>query len=338
MKKIVLISILAGFIATSCVSTKQFDEKSALAEKYLAEKNDCKDNLTSTQEELELSKKNIANIKSENSFLKEKNNEYKIQLDKYISISSQETSLRKKLNEDLDNYMQNSSKKQEELTQQLAEKERELTKKEASLNITQANLVQREKDLQKLKKSLEDKEIILADKGNKIKELQSKINEQNITFIELKENIKKALKDFTSEDLTVTEKDGKIYVSLSENLLFKSGSFTLDKTGKEALIKLSEVLAKQKDVDIVVEGHADSDPFKGKGELIDNWDLSVKRATSVVRILANNNVPKNKIVASGRADNKPVATNETKEGKAKNRRTEIILSPNLNKILKVLQE
>jgi chemotaxis protein MotB len=148
--------------------------------------------------------------------------------------------------------------------------------------------------------------------------------------------IKGALTGFSSDELTVEMKDGKVYVSLSEKLLFKSGSAVVDKKGKEALAAVGEVLAKQTDVDIIIEGHTDNVPLKGD-VIKDNWDLSVMRATAIVRILTEDyKVDKTQIIPSGRADNLPVADNSTAEGRAKNRRTEIILSPKISDLIKLL--
>ena len=344
MKKIFLLSIIVAFITTSCVSTKEFDKQKALTNKYLDEKDDCKDALKSTSTELETANAEINELKANNLSLSESVSllsKSKINLSKLIE---EEKALREKTNQAYEKHMLSSSLKEESLTEALADKERKLTKKEATLLSLQKDLETREKELKNTKLTLQEKETnlnsiqtSLTEKAIKIEDLKSKINAQKEAMNDLKNSVTKALKGFTSEDLTITEKDGRIYVSLSEKLLFKSGSFTLDKKGQEAIEKLAKVLAKQTDVDILVEGHTDADKFSGKGSLLDNWDLSVKRATSVVRILENNKVDKTRIVASGRGPNRPVAENKTKEGKAKNRRTEIILSPDLNKLMQILQ-
>lgn len=344
MKNIFLLSILVAFMTTSCVTTKKYDQQKALVSKYIDEKEDCKETLKSTEMLLnETTEKLNTRTNENNSLRKDVSNLTKTS--KTLSqLAEEEKQLRQKTNKDYEQHMQSSSKKEENLTQDLAEKERLLTNKEAALISIQKDLEKREAELKNIRLELVKKEgnlntlqSNLNEKSIRIEELESKINAQNSAMNSLKNNVTTALKDFTSEDLTVSEKDGKIYVSLSEKLLFKSGSFILDQKGTDAIVKLADVLAKQKNVDIVVEGHTDSDPFKGSGALVDNWDLSVKRATSVVRILERNNVPKHKIVASGRADNIPITENSTKEEKAKNRRTEIILSPDLKNLMDLLQ-
>ena len=344
MKYIYLALIFTIVFLSSCVSTKQYEEQTALASKYLAQKEDCNESLSLAETKLEEALGDISNLENENKLLKESTLQQKKSIDNLKTLAAEEKSLKDIANQEYENYMKSSSKKQEDLTKKLAEKERTLSKKEGKLESLKTNLDNREKELNQIKKELAEKEsnlnIIQTDlkqKSLRVGELETKLNAQSEAMNNLKTNISSALKDFTSEELTVEEKEGKIYVSLSEKLLFKSGSFTLDKNGESAIIKLAEVLQKQKDVNIIVEGHTDSDAFSGKGDLKDNWDLSVKRATSVVRVLVANNVAKNKVTASGRGANMPVAENKDKEGKAKNRRTEIILAPQLDKLFELIQ-
>lgn len=189
---------------------------------------------------------------------------------------------------------------------------------------------------QKLNTELQNKIDALEESQKKIAELQSLIDKQKKSTADLLAKIKGALTGFSSDELTVEMKEGKVYVSLSEKLLFKSGSAVVDKKGKDALAKVGEVLAKQTDVDIVIEGHTDSIPINADC-FKDNWDLSVMRATSIVRILTEDyKVDPKQIIPSGRADNIPIASNSNTEGRAKNRRTEIILSPKISDLLKLL--
>lgn len=337
MKNILLLSIITAFIVTACVPTKKFEEQTALSEKYLAEKEDCNEQLLSTQTELEEKSASLNTLQEEKKAL---DNEFSTLQEKYSKQSesfNEQKALKEKANKNYENYMLSSSKRQEKLIQDLAEKERVLNKKEVDLLKLQTNISDRENQLKKIKEDIFNKEKDLSIKAVKIEELETKLISQNMIIQNLKNNIVKALKEFTSDELTVEEKEGKIYVSLSEKLLFKPGSFTLDKDGENAIEKLAEVLQKQKDIDIIVEGHTDADHFKGKGDMIDNLDLSMKRASSVVRVLRKNNVTKEKIIASGRGSTKPIADNKTKEGKAKNRRTDIILAPNLEKLIELIQ-
>ena len=188
----------------------------------------------------------------------------------------------------------------------------------------------------KLTMLLKDKMSKLAEREATINKLQEEINAQNEKVAALLNSVKDALLGFNSEELTVTQKDGKVYVAMSDKLLFESGSAQVNKQGKAALGKLAEVLKKQTDIDVMIEGHTDSKPIKTV-QFKDNWDLSVVRATSVVRILTKDyNVNPLQIVPSGRSEYLPVDSNETAEGRAHNRRTEIIMAPRIDKLMDIL--
>ena len=190
---------------------------------------------------------------------------------------------------------------------------------------------------EKLNALLSQKKNELSERERTINELQDMINAQNEKVKQLLSSVKDALLGFSTEELTVREKDGKVYVAMSDKLLFQSGSARLDKRGEEALGKLAEVLNKQTDIDVFIEGHTDNKPINTV-QFKDNWDLSVIRATSVVRILIKNyNVNPLQIQPSGRGEYMPVDDNETAEGRSKNRRTEIIMAPKLDKLFQMLQ-
>ncbi len=178
----------------------------------------------------------------------------------------------------------------------------------------------------------------LDERERTINELQDMINAQNERVQSLLNSVKDALLGFSSDELTVREKDGKVYVAMSDKLLFESGSARVDKRGKEALAKLAEVLNKQSDIDVYIEGHTDSKPIN-TAQFKDNWDLSVIRATSVVRILTKDyGVNPLQIQPCGRGEFMPVADNENPDGRAKNRRTEIIMAPKLDKLYRMLNQ
>ncbi|MCS2574522.1 OmpA family protein [Bacteroides faecis] len=190
---------------------------------------------------------------------------------------------------------------------------------------------------EKLNALLSQKKNELSERERTINELQDMINAQNEKVKQLLSSVKDALLGFSTEELTVREKDGKVYVAMSDKLLFQSGSARLDKRGEEALGKLAEVLNKQTDIDVFIEGHTDNKPINTV-QFKDNWDLSVIRATSVVRILIKNyGVNPLQIQPSGRGEYMPVDDNETAEGRSKNRRTEIIMAPKLDKLFQMLQ-
>ncbi|HPA35536.1 MAG TPA: OmpA family protein [Chitinophagales bacterium] len=211
---------------------------------------------------------------------------------------------------------------------------------------TNADLIQMQVDLEKQKMALEQKEADLKkayaelqEREKKIAELQQLLTEQKTKSEALKEAIKKALTDFSAGELSVYTKDGKVYVSMSDKLLFKSGSTTVESKGVEALGKLSEVLKKNADILITIEGHTDNVPYISSGGLIkDNWDLSLMRSSSVLHILTDKyKVNPVQIIASGRGEFSPISSNATADGKARNRRTEIIITPKVDKLLQMME-
>ncbi len=167
-------------------------------------------------------------------------------------------------------------------------------------------------------------------------ELRRLLNQQREAVEALRTKMAEALRGFNSSELTVFTKNGKVYVSLQENLLFPSGSAVVNPRGKEALGTLAQALNNNPDINVVVEGHTDSVPIRGKYE--DNWALSTARSTAIVRILSDAyKVDPVRVTASGRSKYEPVADNTTPEGRQRNRRTEIILAPKLDQLMQLLQ-
>ena len=156
----------------------------------------------------------------------------------------------------------------------------------------------------------------------------------------LKDALSKSLKAFEGKGLTVNQRDGKVYVSMENKLLFESGSWAVGSEGKKAVVLVASVLAQNPDISVLIEGHTDNDKFAGAvGQIENNWDLSTKRATAIVNILSENKgVKKDNLTAAGRGEFAPLMSNDTPEGKAKNRRIEIILTPKLDEISKMLNE
>jgi len=192
-----------------------------------------------------------------------------------------------------------------------------------------------QKDLNAL--SSESK-MTIADQAKRLKSLQDMIQTQKDVMSKLKNSIADALMNYKTDELSVYTKDGNVYVSLQEKLLFKSGSDVVDPKGKEALKSLAQVLNNTKDISVLIEGHTDNVPIKTK-LFQDNWDLSTARATSIVRILTKDNgFDPNRITASGKSEFHPVKPNDTVEGRAGNRRTEVILSPDLKELNKLLDQ
>lgn len=178
--------------------------------------------------------------------------------------------------------------------------------------------------------------------ANLYKELQAykdKLKQQEEAMAQLRHKLESALLGFRDKGLSVEVRNGKVYVTLQESLLFKSGKWDVNDEGQKAIKEIAKVLETNLDIDILVEGHTDNVPFRGSGQVKDNWDLSVMRATSIVKhILENKGVNGDRLTAAGRADFDPVASNDTPEGRAKNRRTDIILSPKLDLIYELIKE
>ena len=190
-------------------------------------------------------------------------------------------------------------------------------------------------DLAAKQRELAEKEKLLKNREERLKMLEEIIQKQDELMTALSDRVKKALMGFEADELSVEMRDGKVYVSMSDKLLFKSGSDAVEPKGQDALVKIAEVMNKNLDIGMAIEGHTDSIPIK-MNCFDDNWDLSVARATSVVRLLTDNGVEPDRLTASGKGEFSPKATNSTKEGRASNRRTELVLSPKLNELMQLL--
>ena len=178
------------------------------------------------------------------------------------------------------------------------------------------------------------------DKSSKrLQEMESLIAAKEESMRKLKETLSKALNGFEGKGLTVEQKNGKVYVSMENKLLFNSGSWNVGPEGRKAVVEVGKVLGDNPEIAVLIEGHTDDDPFVSSGPIANNWDLSTKRATSIVAILGENGaINKQNLTAAGRGEYSPLATNSTAEGKSKNRRIEIILTPRLDEISKMLNE
>ncbi|TAH25116.1 MAG: cell envelope biogenesis protein OmpA [Cytophagales bacterium] len=202
-----------------------------------------------------------------------------------------------------------------------------------------SEIAKREKDLMDLEKKNNLLKIDLQDREIKVKELEKIIADKEKATKDLKDRVSKALLSFKDKDISVNVKNGKVYVSLAEQLLFKSGSTKVDAKGVDALKKLAEALKDENDVSVLVEGHTDDVAIaKGTSGMEDNWDLSVLRATSITRILLSAGLSPKRISPSGRGEFMPVAEGKSAEARQKNRRTEIILTPKLDDLFKILEQ
>jgi chemotaxis protein MotB len=209
------------------------------------------------------------------------------------------------------------------------------------IRIIERQLDKTKGDYDELLRSFTDQNItkntLLAEKEARLNELQSILDQKDAEVKTLRNKVANALKGFEDMGLTIYEKNGKVYVSLDEKLLFASGSWDIDSKGKEALTELGKVLANDANINVVIEGHTDNVPYRGSGNVKDNWDLSVMRATAVVKeLLKNKEINPQRISASGRSEYVPIDNEDSREARAKNRRTEIILTPKLDELFQII--
>lgn len=317
IKKSVLIA-LTLVLAASCVSPKVYKE---LEDKYANLKKEHR-NLSDTHEELLQEKSKLENdlaaLQSE--YDKTLMQRDKLQSD-YNALKSNYDNLKNSydaLEKNSSAAIAENSKKNRELLAELEAKEQALAAENARLEA--------------LKKQLEDR-------SNRVAELEAVIAAKDKAMTALKNAISRALTDFEGKGLTVEQRDGKVYVSMENKLLFGSGSWAVGAQGRQAVQQLGSVLADNPDIAILIEGHTDNVPYKGNSQLSGNWDLSTKRATAIVNILRENaNINPENLTAAGRGEYAPIATNDTAEGKAKNRRIEVILTPKLDELSKLLND
>jgi chemotaxis protein MotB len=214
--------------------------------------------------------------------------------------------------------LQSNMDKNRQLLGQLDDKEKALTAEQNRLN--------------KVKNDLETS-------SQRLQELESLMAAKDANMKKLKETLSSALNSFEGKGLTVEQKNGKVYVSMENKLLFSSGSWAVGAEGRRAVVEVGKVLAANPDIAVLIEGHTDDDPYNGSGPIADNWDLSTKRATVIVNIFAENKgINSQNLTAAGRSEFAPIASNSGAEGKAKNRRIEIILTPKLDAISKMLNQ
>jgi chemotaxis protein MotB len=223
-----------------------------------------------------------------------------------------------------------SEKDNASLSSKLQGTQEQLLKKQDELNLIEAKLNRQQQDLDALSAQLKLREA-------RVNELESILKNKDQATADLKKKLQDALFNFENKGLTITQKNGKVYVSMDESLLFASGKTAVEPKGVEALKNVAKVLEQNPDINILVEGHTDDVPMKGNGDIKDNWDLSVMRATSVTKILLQNSkTDAKRITSAGRGEYFPIDASKTAEARKKNRRTEIILTPKLDELLKVL--
>lgn len=319
IKKTVLLTLLLASMS-SCVSKKIYND---LENKYTDLKKE-NHNLADENEELKKAKNLLETDKAslESELAKLKAERDKLQTDCAATANNLKTlqasynALEKNSNDALESNMN----KNRELLAQLDAKEKALAAEQNRLN--------------KLRSELESS-------SKRLNELESMIAAKDAAMNKLKETLSKALNAFEGKGLTVEHKNGKVYVSMENKLLFQTGSWAVGTEGRKAVVEVGKVLAQNPDITVLIEGHTDNDKILGNigGGIENNWDLSTKRATAIVNILAENSgINKQNLTAAGRGEYAPIKGNDTSEGKAKNRRIEIILTPKLDEISKLLNE
>ena len=315
LKRFIFLSVIT-LATTSCVSSKLYKE---LEGKYNTLKSDY-DELSGNNDLEILQKKELEQqlktIQTSFDEVQSERNQLAQEVDalrkKYDNLHAAYTALE-----------QNSSKSIEENAQKNRELLAQLEAKEQALAAENDRLMRLEADMQ--------------ERAQRIAELEALISAKDQAMTDLKNAISNALTAFEGKGLTIEQRDGKVYVSMENKLLFKSGSWAVGTEGKKAIRQLGNVLGENPDIAVLIEGHTDNVPFSSGGQVANNWDLSTKRATAIIAILSENkNINLENLTAAGRSEYAPIATNETSDGKAKNRRIEVVLTPKLDEISKLL--
>jgi chemotaxis protein MotB len=319
--KIQIIFILLSLILSACVSAKRFKEMEERERicadelaKYKKSSVDFESQVKDLQTKFDVASKDVSQLKQDTAKI---GNSYRLLKRDYDKLKNQHLSLETSF-EKLKNL---SAKETAALQADLESKNRELQKKEDTLL--------------KLDQELKEKQKLLIEREKRVNELEEAIRKKDAVVQLLKAKVANALRGFENQGLTVVQKNGKIYVSLEAKLLFKSGSTFVEPEGRKALVELGKVLENEKDLEIVVEGHTDTDKLNSSVSPKNNWELSVLRATSVVEILlANSAMAPTQVMAAGRGEYLPLDPND----KAKNRRIEVIISPNLNELFEIISD
>lgn len=306
--RLIVISLFAVAMS-SCVSTKKYNALTAKCNEESSRLNTKVDSLNTRVNELSAD-----------------NNRFKKELTQLKSDTTKLGSALRVLTADYNEL----DRSHELLKSQFSANFEDAEKVMAELKATQDDLIAREDKLKHMQSELDLKAKNLA-------ELQSALRKKDSITDALRKAVSDALMGFEGKGLTVHMKDGKVYVSLEEKLLFASGKWDVSNDGVSALKDLAKVLEKNPDINVLIEGHTDNVPLTSQNQVKDNWDLSVMRATSIVKIiLSNGKIDPKRLVASGRGEFLPVEPNTSAANKAKNRRTEIILSPKLDELMHII--
>lgn len=323
IKKVTAVLVMTAVLA-GCVTKQQYAE---LENKYQRSQDEVA-YLTSENNNCQEAKKSLADQLASMTTAAEKLTADTVRLYRKARTCEMEyEKAQKEYDELLRNFADVSSTNQSTINDLIGDRDKykdELAQKERMLNIQQDSLAKARAELLLKEQRINEMQAILAQKDAEVKALKDKVLN--------------ALKGFEGSGLNVYEKDGKVYVSMDDKLLFASGSWNLNERGLNAIKELAKVLENEPDITVLIEGHTDNVPYRGSGQIKDNWDLSVMRATSVVRaLLQNGNIEPVRLSASGRSEYLPLDEANTAEARAKNRRTEIILTPNLDQLFQLIQ-
>lgn len=331
MKNYFAIGILSFLIAFACVPARQLEESKAKQKACETELADIKKKAQETEAQLAELKEKFTRYEKENDGLKRDTNivgsNYRNLTGKYDKLDQLNQSLMDRLNKLLAGSASDNAK----LSGDLQLTKEALLRKEDELKGLELRLNKQKAELDELSTALKQRE-------KRVNELEDILKKKDQAAADLRKKLSDALLGFENKGLTITQKNGKVYVSLDESLLFASGKTNVEARGVEALRNVAKVLESNTDINIMVEGHTDDVPMKGAGEIKDNWDLSVMRATSVTKIiLGGAKIDGERITSAGRGEHFPLDASKTAEARKKNRRTEIILTPKLDELLKVLE-
>jgi chemotaxis protein MotB len=326
-----MILLVAGVV--SCVPGKKFKTLEDTSKQYLNERDALKtENIDLSMNNKELMAKTAA-LEKETSSIKEELNTATLERDK---VKEEYNKLLGKVN-DLQNAQEDLIKGNVNETKKLLS---ELQAAQINLQKKEDLLRQLEQNLDSKKASLDELSFELEKRNARMAELEQVLDAQKKIVSDLKNKVSEALLGFENKGLTVSMKNGKVYVSLDEKLLFKSASWEIDANGRNALKNLASVLEKNPDIQITIEGHTDNVPYNPSGsQLRDNWDLSVKRATTVVRVLLEGSkIDAKRLTAAGRSQYIPVDDRNTADARQKNRRTDIVLTPDLSELYRLIDK
>ncbi len=331
-KNLIYTLIILLALGSSCVPARKFEDLQERHRTAEAENRQLKEKTETLSSENEELKDRLARLEKAREDLTGDTTRYGRQLrminehyeqlnDSYMTLMGQKEKL-----------LEGKSIETQQILARLQETQEDLQRREDQLRAASRQMDEKEQNLNRLMAEISDKEV-------RLNELEDILSRQDSVVNALRNTVSNALLGFQDNGLSVEIKNGKVYVSLEESLLFATGSTRVDSRGESALKELAAVLEKNPDINVLIEGHTDDVPFRPGSQIQDNWDLSVLRATAIVRILKKHgsNIDPQRLVAAGRGEYHPLDPDKTPEARAKNRRTEIILTPQLDELFQIIE-